>query len=396
MATSTGQQTSTPLGIRAQVERLPASKIREIANASLGMEGIIPLWFGEPDLPTPDFISAAGAQAMRQGCTFYTHNRGIPELRAALSEYLSRLHKTHVDSDRITVTASGCVAINLIQQVLTEPGTNMVVVTPLWPNLIESVHLMGGETRLVPLSFEADSWMLDLERLFDQVDDQTIAILINSPNNPTGWVMDQTDQRTVLDFCRQRGLWLISDEVYNRLVYDQPVAPSLLDIADPEDKLIVVNSFSKTWAMSGWRLGWLTTPPALGPVLEKVIEFHYSCPAHFSQVAGVTAVTEGEDFIQNAVERYRQARDLCIERLQAMPRVRVHPPAGTFYTFFAVDGMSDSVAGCQQILHETRVGLAPGSAFGESGEGFIRLCFANSADVLATALDRLQPFLASA
>ncbi len=393
MATSTGQQTSTPLGIRAQVERLPASKIREIANASLGMEGIIPLWFGEPDLPTPDFITAAGAEAMRQGCTFYTHNRGIPELRTVLSEYLSRLHKPHIDSDRITVTASGCVAINLIQQVLTEPGTNMVVVVPLWPNLIESVHIMGGETRLVPLSFEAAGWTLDLERLFAQVDDQTIAILINSPNNPTGWVMQQHEQQAVLDFCRQRGLWMISDEVYNRLVYDQPVAPSVLDIADPDDKLIVVNSFSKTWAMSGWRLGWLTTPAALGPVLEKVIEFHYSCPAHFSQVAGVTAVTEGEDFVRNAVERYRQARDLCIERLQAMPRVRVRRPAGTFYAFFAVDGMSDSVAGCQHILHETRVGLAPGSAFGESGEGFIRLCFANSTEVLATALDRLQPLL---
>lgn len=393
MSRASHQQTSAQLQIRDQVERLPASQIRQIANASLGLEGIIPLWFGEPDLPTPDFITAAGVQAMRQGCTFYTHNRGIPELRTALSEYLSRQHKTLVDSDRITVTASACVAINLIQQVLTEPGTNIVAVTPLWPNLIESVHIMGGETRLVPLSFGADAWTLDLERLFAQVDGQTIAILINSPNNPTGWVMQQQDQKAVLDFCRRRGLWLISDEVYHRLVYDQPIAPSVLDIADPDDKLIVVNSFSKSWAMSGWRLGWLTTPAAFGPVLEKVIEFHYSCPAHFSQVAGVTAVTEGEDFIQNAVARYRQARDLCIGRLQAMPRVQVHQPAGTFYTFFAVDGMSDSVAGCQQILLETRVGLAPGSAFGEAGEGFIRLCFANSTEVLTTALDRLRPFL---
>ena len=393
MATSTGQQTSAPIGIRAQVERLPASKIREIANSSLGMQGIIPLWFGEPDLPTPDFITAAGAEAMRQGCTFYTHNRGILELREALSEYLSRLHRQPVNTDRITVTASGCVAINLIQQVLTEPGTNMVVVTPLWPNLIESVHIMGGETRLVPLSFGADGWRLDLDRLFDQVDEHTIAIMINSPNNPTGWILDQTDQIAVLDFCRQHGLWMISDEVYNRLVYDQPVSPSFLDIAAPEDRLIVVNSFSKTWAMSGWRLGWLTTPVALGPILEKVIEFHYSCPAHFSQIAGVTAVTQGEDFIHTALERYRQARDLCVERLQAMQRVRLHRPAGTFYTFFGVDGMTESVAGCQQILQETRVGLAPGSAFGESGEGFIRLCFANSTEVLMTALDRLQPFL---
>lgn len=379
---------------RERIERLPKSKIRAIANASLGLEGLIPLWFGESDLPTPEFIKQAGADALMQGCTFYTHNRGIPELRTTLAEYASGLHARPVNEDRITVTASGCVAINLIQQVLTDPGSNTVIVGPLWPNLIETIHIMGGETRIVPLTFGEQAWTLDLDRLFDQVDDKTTAILINSPGNPTGWVMERAGQQAVLDFCRQRGLWFISDEVYNRLVYDRPVAPSLLDLAEPDDKVLVINSFSKTWAMSGWRLGWVTSPPRLGEVFEKVIEFHYSCPAHFTQRAGVTAVMEGEQFVRDMVQRYRAARDLSVERLRAMPRVRVHSPPGSFYLFFAVDGMTDSVAECRRFVSEARVGLAPGAAFGEAGEGFIRLCFANTLETLHEAFDRLARVLA--
>ena len=252
---------------------------------------------------------------------------------------------------------------------------------------------MGGETRIVPLTFGAHAWTLDLDRLFDQVDDKTTAILINSPSNPTGWVMGRNRQQAVLDFCRQRGVWMISDEVYHRLVYDQPLAPSLLDLAEAEDKVIVINSFSKTWAMSGWRLGWITAPPPLGDIYEKVIEFHYSCPTHFSQLAGISAVTEGEDFVRATVQRYRAARDLSVERLGSLPRVQVHSPPGAFYLFFAVNGMSDSVATCRRLVVETRVGLAPGAAFGEAGEGFLRLCFANSMETLNTALDRLSPLL---
>lgn len=388
-------------GIRERVERLPASRIREIANTSLGLEGLIPLWFGEPDLPTPDFITKAGAEAMLQGCTFYTHNRGVPELRSTLADYLSRLHERSISSDRITVTASGCSAINLVQQVLTDPGSNIVVVTPVWPNLIETIHIMGGEARSVPLSFGQaagqnagqNSWTLDLDQLFDQVDDRTVAILINSPNNPTGWIMERDAQQAVLDFCRQRNLWVISDEVYHRLVYDQTVSPSLLDLADPEDNVIVINSFSKTWAMPGWRLGWITAPPSLGPVFEKMIEFHYSCAAHFTQLAGIAAVAQGDEFVRQSVERYRAARNVCVDRLESLPRVRFHCPPGTFYAFFGVDGMDDSFEACQKFVQEAHVGLAPGSAFGPAGEGFLRLCFANATDTLHAAFDRLQPLL---
>jgi aspartate/methionine/tyrosine aminotransferase len=306
---------------------------------------------------------------------------------------MTGLYQRPIDSDRVAVTASGMSATNLMQQVLTNPGDNVVVTAPVWPNLIETVRVMGGEPRFAWLQFGNQGWSLDLEQMFSMVDERTRAILINSPSNPTGWVMSLEEMAEVLDFCRARGIWVLSDEVYARMVFDRQAAPSFLEIAEPDDRLVVVNSFSKSWCMTGWRLGWLTAPPALMPTLEKMIEFHYSCPAHFSQVAGITAVREGEDFVVETVARYKQARDLVIDRLQALPKVRVHRPDGAFYAFFAVDGMTDSLATCKEILAATHVGLAPGAAFGDKGEGFIRLCFASTLDRLDNAMDRLEPYL---
>jgi len=382
-----------PAGARLSVERLAGSRIREVANAAMGVEGVIALWFGEPDLPTPDFIRQAAVESLARGETFYTPNRGIPELRRALSDYQSRLHGRPIDVDRITVTASGMAGVNLIQQVLTDPGDNVVVTAPVWPNLVETVRLMGGEPRLVGLRFGNAGWRLDLDELFAKVDGRTRALLINSPSNPTGWMLEPAEQRAVLEFARARGLWVVSDEVYVRLAYDRPRAPSFLDLAEPDDRVVAINSFSKSWTMTGWRLGWLTAPPALGPVLEKVIEYHHSCAVHFVQAAGVVAVSEGEALIGGTVERYRRARDLTVGRLQRLPRVQVARPEGAFYAFFRVDGLADSLEACKRIVREARVGLAPGIAFGPEGEGWIRLCFAQSEARLEEALDRLQPYL---
>ncbi|MDP6831472.1 MAG: pyridoxal phosphate-dependent aminotransferase [Alphaproteobacteria bacterium] len=384
---------SGPAGARETVESLGNSLIREVANAGMGLDDVVALWYGEPDLPTPDFICQAANASLAQGNTFYTENFGIPELRQALGEYMTALYQRPIDSARVAVTASGMSATNLMQQVLTNPGDNVVVSAPVWPNLIETIRVMGGEPRFAWLQFGNQGWGLDLEQMFDMVDSRTRAILINSPSNPTGWVMSRADMKAVLDFCRERGIWVLSDEVYARMYFNGPAAPSFLELAEPDDRLVVVNSFSKSWCMTGWRLGWLTAPPALMPTLEKMIEFHYSCPAHFSQVAGITAVREGEDFVTETVARYKQARDLVIDRLQGMPKVRVHRPDGAFYAFFAVDGMTDSLRTCKDILRQTHVGLAPGAAFGPKGEGFIRLCFASTLDRLDDAMDRLEPHL---
>jgi len=380
--------------VRPSIELLEESLIRKVAENNIGRDDVIPLWFGEPDLPTPEFIKEAAIQALRDDHVFYTQNRGIPPLLDALSTYASRLHDRPIGTDRLTVTGSGMNAIMLSSQALVDAGDNMIVIGPVWPNCIETVHVMGGETRVVPLTPIADGgWQFDLDRVLDACDERTVGVFVNSPGNPTGWMMEADEQRDLLAACRARGLTIVADEVYIRLAYDRPRAPSFLDVAEPDDRLIVVNSFSKSWSMTGWRLGWLTHAAALGDVFAKLNEFNIAAPTSFVQHAGVTAVRDGEEFVLATVERYRRNRDLVYQRLAAMPQVRLARPEGAFYAFFAVDGMTDSVAFAQQLINDVGVGLAPGRAFGPSGEGRLRLCFAAEAQTLSIALDRLAQAL---
>ncbi|MEK9660390.1 MAG: pyridoxal phosphate-dependent aminotransferase [Alphaproteobacteria bacterium] len=370
--------------MRPAIEQLQGSWIRVIADANLGREGVIPLWFGEPDQPTPQFI--------KDNHVFYAQNRGIPSLREVLSDYMTGLYGRSIGTERITATVSGMSAIMLVSELLIDAGDNMIVVGPIWPNCRETVHIMGGEARDVLLKAdETGRWQLDLDELKSKCDERTRGIFINSPGNPTGWVMHANEQRALLDFCREHGIYVVADEVYVRLAYDRDRAPSFLDIAEPDDRLIVINSFSKSWSMTGWRLGWLTHPEDIGTSLSKLNEFNIASPPTFIQHAGVVAVRDGEDFVRETVERYRRNRDLVFQRLAAMPRVTLARPEGAFYAFFALDGMTDSVACARELIEKTGVGLAPGLAFGQGGEGWMRLCFAADAATLSEALDRLEP-----
>jgi len=380
------------LPIRPAIAALEGSLIREVAEANIGRDDVIPLWFGEPDEPTPQFIKDAASAALAADKVFYTQNRGVPELRASLARYATGLHGRPVDVGRITVTCSGMNALMLVSQALVEPGDNVVVVVPMWPNFRMTVAIMGGEARLVPLATDADGrWHLNLDRLFAACDDRTKAVFVNSPGNPTGWTMTAAQQAALLAEARRRGLWVVSDEVYVRLAYEAARAPSFLDIAAPDDRVIVVNSFSKSWSMTGWRLGWLTHPAALGEAFSKLNEFNVAAPAAFVQHAGIVAVERGEPFVAAMVERYRHNRDLVFQRLAGMRRVRLSRPEGAFYAFFRLDGMTDSVATAKALIERAGVGLAPGLAFGPAGEGWLRLCFASRAETLSAALDRLQP-----
>ena len=382
-----------PRGLaRPSVQALRASLIREVANAGAGRADVIPLWFGEPDQPTPDFITNAAAAALAEGRTFYAPNLGIPELREALADYLTRLHRP-VAAERICVTASGMNALMLVMECLIDPGDRVVAATPTWPNCLEVVHVMGGRTDTLPLELVGAEWRIDLDRFLGMIDADTRAVLVNSPNNPTGFTMTREEQAALLAHCRRLGVWLVADEVYDRIYYGGTAAPSFLDLAEPDDRVIVVNSFSKTWAMTGWRLGWITAPAPLMDDLAKLNEFNVSSAATFAQHAGVVAVREGEPFVAATLERYRRARDLVYERLRTFPRVRATRPAGTFYAFFRVDGVTDSLGFAKRLLAETGVGLAPGVAFGPTGEGHLRLCFASSLDRLEAALDRAAPAL---
>lgn len=380
--------------IRPAVVELEDSLIRRVSDGAMGRDDVIPLWFGEPDMPTPDFINEAASAALAAGHTFYTPNRGLPELCDAISGYMTRLHGIDVGTDRVTVTNSGMHAIMLAMQALVDPGDNVIVPMPLWPNCAETVRVMGGESRRVEMTLKDGGWHLDLNRVLDACDARTKAVFINSPSNPTGWIMPENEQRDLLDQCRARGMFVIADEVYNRIVYDQPRAPSFIDIAEADDPVIVVNSFSKSWLMTGWRLGWLTHPPELGHIFAMLNEFNLAGPATFIQHAGIVALEQGDGLVDEIVTRYRANRDVAHQRLSSMPRVGITRPPGAFYAFFSVDGVKDSFAFATDLVDRVGVGLAPGRAFGPAGEGYLRLCFASRPDTLSTALERLAPVLA--
>jgi aspartate aminotransferase len=380
--------------MRNAIRDLPGSRIAEISALGMGDPAVLPLWYGEGDLPTPDFIGAAATAALQAGQTFYTYKAGLPELRSTIASYLTELHARPTAAERIIVSSSAMTALMLVAQALVDAGDNLVIVAPVWPNIAAAVSIMGGEPRLVGLDpTPGGGWRLDVERLFAACDPGTRAIFINSPSNPTGWVISADEIGALLAFARRRGLWLIADEVYGRIVYGNRAAPSFLDQAEPEDRLIVVNSFSKSWAMTGWRLGWLVVPPELLPIMEKLVEFNTSGSPTFLQHAGIVAIREGEPFIARFVARCRAARDVAIDALQACRRVEVARPEGAFYAFPRVDGVTDSVSFAKEVLARTKVGLAPGSAFGPMSEGYLRMCFARDPQTIAEAVDRLRPLL---
>ena len=337
--------------------------------------------------PRPAYSDAAA----RPRAIPSTQNRGIPALRAAIAGYYERLCGVRLDDERIAATCAGMNAVMLVAQAIVEPGDNVVCVTPSWPNILRAITITGGEAREVALDHDDSGWHLDLQRLFDACDGRTRAIYYASPGNPTGWMLEDAQQRELL--ACGRGIAIIADEVYQRIVYDRPHAPSILEIAAPDDPVFVVNSFSKSWAMTGWRMGWLIYPRGMVDTFEKLIQFNTSGGQAFLQAGGVVALNEGEAFVRSFVERCRGGRAIVLDRLAALDRVRIVPNKASFYVMFDVDGIDDSLAFCKRAVHEAGVGLAPGIAFGAASARQIRLCYARSDAQLTEAMDRLSAFI---
>ena len=381
---------------RQRVLDLSASKIRQVADAAMGRTDVLPFWFGESDLPTPELIREAGARALAQGRTFYTQNLGIPELREAIAAYLGRLHGQDFEAGRVAVTSSAVTGLMLAMQAIVEPGDRVVAVTPVWPNLFEIPKVLGARVETCSLIVENGVWRLDLDRLLGAITTDTRLLLLNSPNNPSGWIIQPQEQQAILEHCRRLGVWVMADDVYERLAFDLPggLAPSFLTKAEPEDRLIGVNSFSKAWSMTGWRLGWLYAPAELMGQLAKLIEYNTSCPPDFVQVAGVTALNEGESIVEAARLRLKRNRDRVLDALGRLPGVTAPRPDGAMYQFFRIDGAGDTVDYARRLVAEAGLGLAPGAAFGEGFEdGWFRICFATEPDRLEQGIGRLQDFL---
>lgn len=384
--------------LRPDVGQEPESGIVQIANYGREREGLIPLWIGEGDLPTPEFICKAAYDAMRAGETFYTYQRGIPALRQALADYHARIYGHAFDPENFFVTGSGMQAIMNVVQAVAGEGDEVVMASPAWPNYPAALRLNGARPVEVPMVFGEDRWTVDLDRLFDACTHRTKAIFVNSPSNPLGHVMTTDELKAIRDFARDRGLWLIADEVYARFVYadlggNRNVSPSVLDICDPEERLICTNTFSKNWAMTGWRVGWIMGPRSLGQVFENLVQYNTSGVPAFLQRGCVAALEHGEPFLAEQIARARAGREIVCDALGSSDRVRFQRPDGAFYLFFSIDGIEDSRAAARRMIDEASVGLAPGSAFGPGGEGWFRLCYARSEDGLREGMDRLMSWI---
>lgn len=380
--------------IRPAILGLERNGIGDVSAFGIGRKDIIPLWFGEGDVVTPDFIREAAKRALDQGKTFYTFTRGLTELREAIAVWASRQAGRDIELERVTVPGAAMMGVQIALQCVCEPGDNVIIISPMWPNIFQAVLGLGAEPRFVRLNGGAngEAWSLDLGRLFDAADARTKAIFFASPSNPTGWIMNEREQRAILDFARKRGIAIISDEVYTPIVYDT-LAPSFAAIAEPEDDVFVVNSFSKAWAMTGWRVGWLIHPRKLGVAMAEMAAYNNTGSSVFAQYGALEAITKGDAFVAWQVERCRNGLSIVEKFLAENNRMSWSKPAGAFYGFVAIDGMTDSMAFAKRLLDEAKVGVAPGIAFGpkddKENDRFIRICFAQSPERLSEALARI-------
>lgn len=390
-------QTFTNLtdSLREEVRATPQSGIVELANHGRGRPGLIPLWIGEGDMPTPSFIIDAAMAALAGGETFYTRQGGIPELRQALSRYYRRHFGKTIDEAEFIVTGSGMHAIQLALAAVAGKGEEVIYLSPAWPNFAAAAGIAGSTAVPVVLDHTDNGWSCDVDRISAAINERTRAIFVNSPSNPTGWTADRQTLQAILDLARQKGLWIIADEIYALFHYDNGRAPSFLDIADEGDRILFVNSFSKNWAMTGWRVGWMRVHPSLRQVFENLVQYSNSGVAQFMQRGAVAALDHGDAFIAEQAARARTARDIVCSTLAATGRARFCVPAGAFYLFFSIDGIHDSRATAFDMVDHANVGLAPGTAFGPGGDGWFRLCYHRRLDHVEEAARRLADWISA-
>lgn len=382
------------ISLASSLSRVTPSRIRELADVAFSMDGVFRLHFGESNMPTPQYLKEAAYRAMNEGYTFYTENAGFPSLREALADKYNELHQVDLNpSNEIVVTASGVQALNVSIRCVIDPGDEAIVLTPNWPNASAIVSLFGGHPREVPLAWNGARFEIDFDALETALTPNTKLLVYASPSNPLGWVASTTVQQALLDFCRGNKLWLLADEVYERIYYSGPVAPSILRLCSRDDAVIVVQSFSKSYCMTGWRLGWLVSRRDLAKKATQLNEFIVSHAPSMVQRAGEVALKQGEAEVCSMVDLLQKRVHFCFEALHSMKSVSVAKPEGAFYLFPRIDGVTDSFSFALSLLKETKVSVAPGVAFGNGGEGSVRICCAADSSVLKPAMERFCQFL---
>lgn len=372
----------------------PASGIVEVFTYGWGRPGLIPLWAGEGDLPTPAFITEATTRSLAAGETFYTPNRGIPDFRTAVANYMTRLYGQTFDANRFLCTIGGMHALQIAMRMTLTAGDEFIVPSPAWPNFIGCGTVIGAVPVDVPMGLTATGangrWYLDIDRVASAITSKTRVIIINSPSNPTGWTATREELESVLALARKHGLWIIADEIYGQFVFDgSPRAPSFHDVMTDDDKILFVQTFSKNWAMTGWRIGWLECHPSLAQTAENLIQYSSSGVATFLQRGAIAALDHGDGFVKHQIERARTGGKIVCDGLAQIPNVEFVKPEGAFYLYFKLAGEKNSMHIAKRLIDDANVGLAPGSAFAKNEDAWLRLCFARKAEDLEEATARL-------
>lgn len=378
-----------------RARQAPESGIVAVVNHGRLKPGLIPLWAGEGDETTPEFIARPAAEALLGGETFYTWQRGIPELRHALADYHARHFGRTLPLDAFCVTGSGMQAIKIAVEAVVDPGDEVIQITPAWPNFAAALEMSGGVSVPARLDYAGGRWSIDPDRIASAITPRTRALFINSPSNPTGWTATRDDLDAILELARKHGLWIIADEIYTRFFYAGGRAPSFLDIMDDDDRVIFVNTFSKNWSMTGWRVGWIVAPPSIIQVLENSVQYQTSGVPQFMQKGALAALEHGDAYVDAQVAKASAARDLFCDALTGTNRVVTQKPDGAFYAFFSIDGIGDTKAAAIDIVDRAGVGLAPGTAFSLGGEAFLRACFLRRLDHVEEAAGRLADYISS-
>ncbi|MFM9974507.1 MAG: pyridoxal phosphate-dependent aminotransferase [Beijerinckiaceae bacterium] len=379
--------------LRHEAFNAPQSGIVEVSSYGRAREGVISLWVGEGDTPTPAFIADAATRSLAAGETFYTWQRGIPDLRDAIARYMTRTYGQSFEREQFYVTGGGMQAVQIAIRMVAGHGDEVIIPSPAWPNFAAAAGISGAKTVMVPQKFGNRGWGLEVESLEAAITPRSRAIIINSPSNPTGWTATREELAAVLALARRKGLWIIADEIYGRFVFEGVRAPSFHDIMEKDDRILFVQTMSKNWAMTGWRIGWIECPPELGQVAENLIQYSTSGSPVFIQRAAIAALDQGDSFIDHQIARSKLSRDIFCDALASTGKARFLKPDGAFYLFFSVDGISDSRKAALTMIDDVSVGVAPGTAFGPGSDAFFRLCFACSPEKAKIAAGRLKAWI---
>jgi aspartate/methionine/tyrosine aminotransferase len=365
-----------------------AEKAREMQRAG---RKILNLDVGEPDFDTPEHIKQAAIDAIKSGFTHYTSSKGTPELRQAIADDLAS-RNIRADPDKeIIVTPGGKHALYCACLATLDPEDEVLILAPTWPTHFQCVKVT--EARAIEVSC-GPSYSLDAEALKKGITDKTKMILVGSPNNPTGGVMSPNEIKAVVDIAVDHDLFVLSDEIYDRIIFDDLKIRSPASFDEVRERCIIINGFSKAYAMTGWRMGYAFADKEIIEAMVRVQQSTTTCPASFVQKAGVAAIRGPQDSIQKMVQEYDHRRKFIVKQLNNIAGLSCNMPKGAFYVFPNIKSLGiTSLEFCSKLLEEEGVSTTPGSVFGESGEGYVRMSYATSLEIIGGAVKKIKGFV---